>query len=430
MIELINQAGAVARVMHSRIKTKETFDQAITRFKAELGLSELDYTQSINGDDSVHVIPIKNTGFKLEGSKKTVGSIMWSTEALLGFYDVLPTSTSSATVSGFTKTRTFATASRPLFALSFNRSIDSGTFSSKVYTNTNGTLIHGYQSSYGNSTASRYMNFVIKITSDGIDIVLENPNTSSYTLELGTFNTSLQSSGLVNMYPMYTLFDTPGNELISIKVNPTYKLYDVVDVDTMSLNRLSDVHSSSISWEEDIPTGTTVDVQVAVTLGQPTEVDYVSVKSGTSFVPASATPQHSVYARVIMTTVDNTVSPVVSNINIQIWGEIADRRIAIILSPLTKIRNAIGPVTVNYDASLGKLSGYGAAIDSFEETFVPQDLVKLDNPHHVPKVGVTTDVDLNFFKVAYSNNKSHTELVGASLGIVTVKLTKSGIVDA
>lgn len=431
MPEILDQFGVVAaKYDMTRDKTTETYLEALARFKYELGISELDYLQAVNGDDTVHTIAVKHPGLVATPNKPLLSTISWNTETLLGFYSVAPT-TATSSVSGLLKSRLYTTSVRPRIALSFGYNIDSGTHESKVYTNTKGTIITGIQAGWRSSTSSRYLEYAIKITATTIEMVMSCPTTAYiFPMQLAVFDPASLNSNPVTVLKLADLFDTPGTEKIKLVFDVKYKPTRTIDIPPIDLSKLTEVAGSLIRWNEQLPEGTSVVLKAATSNSVPTAEEYAEVTSGGSVVSVDTPTTHKLFVKVELATTVPTITPEVNNLDIQVWSNVADNKIALVLPKSSRIRNARGNVTVEYDASKGNVSGQGAAIDSFIEEFLPTGLVRQDNPMSVDNVAATADVIATLFKIDYKQGQDTPTSKVTATADVTMKFTKSDIIDA
>lgn len=85
-------------------------------------------------------------------------------------------------------------------------------------------------------------------------------------------------------------------------------------------------------------------------------------------------------------------------------------------------RNVDGPLTVKYDASKGNLIGFGGAVENFEVSFQPIDLVRRPKPHVVETIIVTQQSQVDLVKMSYHNRFSEHGTLTISFAEATVEL--------
>ena len=72
------------------------------------------------------------------------------------------------------------------------------------------------------------------------------------------------------------------------------------------------------------------------------------------------------------------------------------------MGDLARFNNAVGDVTINYDKALGSLAGLGGAVESFEVTLTPTELVPVPNPHVSETSTVAPTVEVDFTRIYYT----------------------------
>ena len=88
---------------------------------------------------------------------------------------------------------------------------------------------------------------------------------------------------------------------------------------------------------------------------------------------------------------------------------------------VNSIRNAVGNVTVSYDATKGRLYGEGGPVQSFTMTFAPVDLEPKDNPLTREHITMGFSATSNLIRIYYHDSKTdeHIEMSVSALGTLT-----------
>ena len=118
----------------------------------------------------------------------------------------------------------------------------------------------------------------------------------------------------------------------------------------------------------------------------------------------------------IIKIIDSSGDPI-HNAVIEVIYSVSDK-IQLNMEPLDKFNNAVGPITVAYSG--GTLMGEGGPVESFEETFLPTDLIAKPNQHPTEHIDLT---DIKLFPVLTKidfptigdHNTEHIDLVGVKL---------------
>lgn len=97
------------------------------------------------------------------------------------------------------------------------------------------------------------------------------------------------------------------------------------------------------------------------------------------------------------------------------------------MQPLQRFKNAVGRITVSYDGA-GTLQGEGGSVEEFSVSFLPQDLIAKNNPHHsehleISSITVTGSLPL----VTYYDSQSNPEHL--EISSITVSGTLTNIED-
>lgn len=149
-----------------------------------------------------------------------------------------------------------------------------------------------------------------------------------------------------------------------------------------------------IRWDETIPEGTSIFVEVAT--GE-TQGAWTAVENGDVI-----TADTNLWVRATLETSDVAVTPILGNLRIEAEVNPPLDDILITMHPLGRFNNVEGNLKVSYDASKGNLAGRGGAVESFEVEFLPEDLIPLPNPIvDQGKFTVNAGTTLSFTQVNY-----------------------------
>lgn len=104
------------------------------------------------------------------------------------------------------------------------------------------------------------------------------------------------------------------------------------------------------------------------------------------------------------------------------------RSILLTLDWWSRFNNVIGDLTISYNATKGNLQGAGGAVESFEVSFFPEDLVLTPNPNVEEYISVAPSVSATFLPVEY-HKAYETETITVSPVTVTATLTHTSIIN-
>lgn len=84
-------------------------------------------------------------------------------------------------------------------------------------------------------------------------------------------------------------------------------------------------------------------------------------------------------------------------------------------------QNAVGNVTVDYDATIGRLYGAGGPVQSFTQAFMPSDLETKNNPHELEHLTIAANADGDLIRIYYHDTKTdeHLEISASATGTLT-----------
>lgn len=95
-----------------------------------------------------------------------------------------------------------------------------------------------------------------------------------------------------------------------------------------------------------------------------------------------------------------------------------------------KFNNVEGGLKVSYDSAKGNLQGIGGAVESFEATFTPEDLVPTPNPNVEEYISVAPNITVNFNPMEWLKGyESESHTITVSPVAVTVALTDVSIIN-
>ena len=87
--------------------------------------------------------------------------------------------------------------------------------------------------------------------------------------------------------------------------------------------------------------------------------------------------------------------------------------ILLTMHPQSRFNNVEGPLTVQYDQTVGSLRGRGGPVEGFTETFTPTDLEPKPNPHVAETITVKPEIELQFLRVEYHNRFEQDTMITA-----------------
>ena len=166
-----------------------------------------------------------------------------------------------------------------------------------------------------------------------------------------------------------------------------------------------------IMWLEDKPIGTNIVVEYKEqTNGEWIGVENSQIINGNS----------DINLKVTLSTDDITVSPTLQNLWLEEPEAPADQ-IRLVMHPQSRFNNVESPLTVQYDQTVGSLRGRGGAVESFEVSFTPEDLVQKPNPHAAETVTVKPEIELQFLRVEYRDRFEQDTMITAVPSSISVE---------
>lgn len=122
---------------------------------------------------------------------------------------------------------------------------------------------------------------------------------------------------------------------------------------------------------------------------------------------------------------DNENQPV-EGAKVNIKYGLADT-ILLTMHPQRRFNNVEGPLTVQYDQTVGSLRGRGGPVEGFTETFTPTDLEPKPNPHVAENIEISAEANVTFTKVTY--NQRYTDEQITVNAFATVDFIYVGIIN-
>lgn len=148
-----------------------------------------------------------------------------------------------------------------------------------------------------------------------------------------------------------------------------------------------------VKWQEDKPTGT--DITIEYTTGE-AQGEWVEVSNGEVI-----TSDTNLWFRVTLETTDTSVTPTLHDLWVE-EPEAPNDQIRLVMHPQSRFNNVVGPLTVQYDQTVGSLRGRGGPVEGFTETFTPTDLEPKPNPHVAENIEVSAEASADFMEVTYN----------------------------
>lgn len=173
-----------------------------------------------------------------------------------------------------------------------------------------------------------------------------------------------------------------------------------------------------VKWLEDKPTDT--DIIIEYTTGT-VQGEWLEVSNGEVI-----TSDTNLWFRVTLETTDTSVTPILQDLWIEEL-EAPDDQIRLVMHPQSRFNNVEGPLTVQYDQTVGSLRGRGGPVEGFTETFTPTDLEPKPNPHVAENIEVSAEANVTFTKVTH-NQRYADEQITVSV-TATVDFIYVGIIN-
>ena len=142
----------------------------------------------------------------------------------------------------------------------------------------------------------------------------------------------------------------------------------------ISVNLLGD--SFKINWEHEIPLGTAITIKYGSGLEMPTE--WNTILNGDILLSENLST--NLWIQYILETTNTSATPILHELWI-VEATAPQDIIVLTVEQFNNFNNVEGNLTVTYDATKGNLSGTGGAVESFENVFLPTDLIQTPNPN-------------------------------------------------
>ena len=254
-----------------------------------------------------------------------------------------------------------------------------------IWINTTGALIH----SITFDTVPDQWNEVALETplelSSGVSYTISANMTEGYTFDS---NSSFDGVDYGGTYYKGTLNTFP-NIYLSYFVTLNFAVLDEVNDYVAEESFLYETGLGSgsyrIKWLDDVPIDTNIEVKY-----KSNDV-WVAVEND-SVISVS----NSLELKAILQTTDNTITPELTSIwveNVEVQNKIS------LIFGSGKFNNVVGNLTVEYNDSLGNLSGEDGKVESFNKTFLPSGLVAKENPRFREYIDASIDGVINLVEI-------------------------------
>lgn len=175
-----------------------------------------------------------------------------------------------------------------------------------------------------------------------------------------------------------------------------------------------------IRWLEDKPLGTNIVIEFTT---DETQNQWIEVTNGEVVYVNT-----NIWIKATLSTSDTSLTPTLHDL----WLEEVDApqdRILITMDWWGKFNNVVGDLTVAYDATKGSLTGAGGAVESFEVSFTPEDLVPTPNPGIQETITVApAELVINHIPISY-HDRYIEETITVAPAELTVNLIYVGVIN-
>ena len=249
--------------------------------------------------------------------------------------------------------------------------------------------------------------------------VIDVPDNSSY---LGTSTLTCGSSTLnipitLSTPVSYSLLLDDGTFVLSDIEYPGTKAEYVgsgsFERQVTFIQSVTDLSRSKITWDEELPDGTSISVYTKLSSGE-----YAKCSNGgeiAGLVPGIDLSSEILSVKIEMMTSDPYNTPELSNLTMQIF-QVSDANVIILHfgdGMHTSIRNAVGPVTVQYIGTT--IFGEDGPVLGFKKSFVPKGLYMKPNPHDAEHVSVSNMFTEGILtRIQYSDASARAEHIGVA----------------
>lgn len=164
-----------------------------------------------------------------------------------------------------------------------------------------------------------------------------------------------------------------------------------------SIRGVDGICNGVLYWDSDVPTDTSVTVQVKLDSGT-----YAEATNGQN-LPINwqgVTSSSILYVKILLETSNPYLTPSVKSLRLELYGSTSQKKVVLIFGSGTTdgFRNAVGPITVIYDGT-GFLAGEGGPVEAFEETFTPTDLLAKPNQNDAEHIELAMSVTGSLLRV-------------------------------
>jgi len=197
---------------------------------------------------------------------------------------------------------------------------------------------------------------------------------------------------------------------------PAYSPSGSAEFSTTAVRNLASLHKGKVSWNEDKPDGTTVNVYARLSAG-----DYEACENGgdiSCIVPGKDYSGETLFIKVELSTTIPTETPRLSSLFVQLLNEGDDHIIVLEMGTgnTTGIQNAIGEVVVDYRG--GTLMGEGGMVPSFNMPFLPKNLTYEGHQNDVEHIDVSIDGNTDLMRV-YHRDTAGPGHISVSIDVVS-----------
>lgn len=201
-----------------------------------------------------------------------------------------------------------------------------------------------------------------------------------------------------------------------------YAEYGYIEYTFPEVGNLNRIYNGKISWNENIPEGTSITVQAKLNSGSYQDC------TNNSFLPInwpSSTLYSILYIKIILETSLRTVTPSIYDLNLTLWDEDSKDKIQLKFNSGTvnSFRNATGGIIVSYNGT-GRLEGEGGPVARFSQIFYPNDLLMKPNQNEMEHLSIDVVslgelIQINWIK-GYENEHLSVS-VGASGSLINIQ---------
>ena len=194
--------------------------------------------------------------------------------------------------------------------------------------------------------------------------------------------------------------------------------YDTTHTENFPLIQLNGDYR--IMWQENKPTDTDIVIEYATggTQGQ-----WIEIANG-----EVVTVDTNIWIRATLSTSGTSLTPTLHDLWLEDLIAPQDKLLITMEDMQGRFPTVEGNLSVEYDASIGSLTGQGGAGYSFVVIFTPSDLVPEPNPGIVETITGAPSISINYFEVAYHKGYA-AETITAAPAEITVDLIYVGVIN-